>query len=104
LLAPLGIAQTPDRWPGWDAAGSILFLGVLGTGAAYVVYFALIQTAGVSRAILVTYLVPAFALAYGAIFLDEGIRVRALVGLVLILGGTAAATGLLSWRRARQRE
>jgi drug/metabolite transporter (DMT)-like permease len=104
LLAPLGIAQSPDHWPGWDTAGSILFLGVLGTGAAYLIYFALIQTAGVSRAILVTYLVPAFALAYGAIFLDEGIRVRALLGLVLILGGTAAATGLLSLRRVRSRE
>jgi drug/metabolite transporter (DMT)-like permease len=104
VLAPFGIAQAPEHWPGWDTAGSVIFLGLLGTGVAYLVYFALIKTAGVSRAILVTYLVPAFALVYGAVFLDEAIRVRALVGLALILAGTTAATGLLSVRRARSRE
>ena len=50
-------------------------------------------SAGASRAILVTYLVPAFALVYGAVFLDEKVTVSALVGLALILGGTALATG-----------
>ena len=92
-LAPLAVVQRPSTWPGFDVAGSILSLGLLGTGLAYLVYFSLIQTAGVSRAILVTYLVPAFALVYGSVFLDEPVRARAIVGLVLILGGTAAATG-----------
>jgi drug/metabolite transporter (DMT)-like permease len=68
-------------------------LGALGSGVAYVLYFTLIASAGASRAILVTYLVPAFALVYGAIFLDEEITTSALVGLALILGGTALATG-----------
>ena len=85
--------QAPGHWPGWDTAGSILSLGLLGTGVAYLIYFSLIQTAGATRAILVTYLVPAFALVYGGLFVDESITVRAVVGLVLILGGTAAATG-----------
>ena len=44
-------------------------------------------------AILVTYLVPAFALVYGTVFLDEPVTVSALAGLVLILGGTALGTG-----------
>lgn len=98
-LLPFAIAQRPAAWPGVDVAGSILSLGLLGTGLAYLVYFSLIQTAGVSRAILVTYLVPAFALAYGAVFLDESVTVRAIVGLVLVLGGTAAATGSARLRR-----
>ena len=78
-----------------------LALGVLGSGIAYLLYFAIIASAGASRAILVTYLVPAFALAYGAVFLDEAITATALAGLALVLAGTALATGLV--RRARVR-
>ena len=98
-MAPAAIVQHPDGWPGWGVGGAILSLGLLGTGLAYLIYFALIKSAGVSRAILVTYLVPAFALAYGSVFLDEPVTVRALVGLALILGGTAAATGSSRLRR-----
>ena len=68
-------------------------LGALGSGVAYLLYFTLIARAGASRAILVTYLVPAFALVYGAVFLDEAVTATALAGLALILGGTALATG-----------
>jgi drug/metabolite transporter (DMT)-like permease len=66
---------------------------VLGTGVAYLLYFALIVRAGASRAILVTYLVPAFALVYGWLILGEAVTPSALAGLALILGGTALATG-----------
>ena len=45
---------------------AVAALGALGSGIAYLLYFALIASAGASRAILVTYLVPAFALVYGA--------------------------------------
>ena len=47
-------------------ARGVVALGVLGSGIAYLLYFAIIASAGASRAILVTYLVPAFALVYGA--------------------------------------
>ncbi len=62
-------------------------LGVLGSALAYVLYFALIARAGASRAILVTYLVPAFALVYGWLILGEAVTASALAGLALILGG-----------------
>jgi drug/metabolite transporter (DMT)-like permease len=103
ITAPAAIVQAPDAWPGWDTAGSILSLGILGTGAAYLIYFALIQTAGATRAILVTYLVPGFALVYGALFVDESVTLRALAGLALILGGTAAATGSVGFSRWTRR-
>jgi drug/metabolite transporter (DMT)-like permease len=76
---------------------------VLGSGIAYLLYFAIIASAGASRAILVTYLVPAFALAYGAIFLDEAITTTALAGLALVLAGTALATGLVRARSSSVR-
>ena len=74
---------------------------MLGSGLAYVLYYALLQGAGASRAILVTYLVPAMALLYGAVFLGEEVTTVALVGLVLVLGGVALGTGTVALRRWR---
>src|SRR5437764_431983 len=56
ISAPAGLARLPGGWPGWKAFGSVVALGVLGLGVAYLLYFALIAQAGASRAILVTYL------------------------------------------------
>jgi drug/metabolite transporter (DMT)-like permease len=100
IMAPFGIAQLPDETPPAGAIAAVVALGALATGIAYLLYFRLIASAGASRAILVTYLVPAFALVYGAVFLDETVTLTALAGLALILGGTALATGLAG-RRAR---
>ena len=94
LMAPVGLAQLPDSMPAAKVVLAVVALGALGSGFAYLLYFALIASAGASRAILVTYLVPAFALAYGAVFLDEAVTATALTGLALVLGGTALATGL----------
>lgn len=106
---PAGIAQAPaGMWHG-ETIAAILVLGLVGTAVAYLLFFALIQKAGAVYAGLVTYLVPPIALAYGALFLGERFGAYALVGLVLILGGVAMATGavrLASFRsrRAEARE
>jgi drug/metabolite transporter (DMT)-like permease len=94
FVAPFALAQLPATTPGAGTLAAVVALGALGTGVAYLLYFTIIASAGASRAILVTYLVPAFALVYGAVFLDEPLSVIAVVGLGLILGGTALATGL----------
>ena len=99
IIAPFALAQLPDEAPSAGAIAAVVALGALGSGIAYLLYFAIIARAGASRAILVTYLVPAFALVYGAVFLDEKVTVSALVGLALILGGTALATGAARARR-----
>lgn len=93
LAAPVALVRLPSEPPAAKAVAAIVALGALGTGLAYLLYFTLIARAGASRAILVTYLVPAFALLYGTLILDEPVTVSALAGLVLILGGTALGTG-----------
>jgi len=100
LLAPFAVLQRPGSSPPAKAWLAVVALGILSTGIAYLLYFALIASAGASRAILVTYLVPAFALVYGAVFLDEAVTVVAVSGLVLVLAGTALATGLARARAA----
>ena len=99
LALPFGLAQLPSEAPPAKAVAAIVALGALSTGVAYLLYFTLIARAGAARAILVTYLVPAFALVYGTVLLDEPVTVSALVGLVLILGGTALGTGMRFRRR-----
>jgi len=92
---PLGVAQLPDQVPGWKVIGSVVALGVGGLSVAYLLYFEIIARAGASYAVLVTYLVPALALGYGAIFLHESITATAVAGLLLILGGVALGSGTL---------
>lgn len=91
LVAPVGIAQADA--PGWEATLSVLYLGVLATGVAYLLYFGLIAGAGASKAVLVTYLVPSLALLYGAVFLGETVTAVAVAGLALVLAGVALGTG-----------
>ena len=99
LSAPAGLLQFSGEAPGWKPVASVVILGVVGTGLAYILYFGLILGAGASKAILVTYLVPALALVYGAVFLDEEVTAVALGGLLLILLGVALGTGTLGRRR-----
>jgi len=47
----------------------------------------------------VTYLVPLFAMLWGAWFLGEAVTRPMLGGGAVILIGTALATGVLRWRR-----
>ena len=102
LIAPIGLLQLPAAAPGVDTLLAVAALGALGSALAYVLYFALIARAGASRAILVTYLVPAFALVYGAVFLGEQVTATALGGLVLVLAGTTLATGVTRLRASRR--
>jgi drug/metabolite transporter (DMT)-like permease len=101
LLLPFGLAQAPSELPSWDAIGSVVVLGVLGTFVGQLLFFRLIYDYGSARAALVVYLLPVTALFYGAFFLDEPITAQALVGLVLILIGTALGSGLALRRRRR---
>jgi drug/metabolite transporter (DMT)-like permease len=92
VMAPFGLATLPASIPGWKETASVAVLGVVGTGIAYVLYFVMIRDAGASRSILVTYLVPPVALAYGVLLLGESLQAAAVVGLALILGGVALAS------------
>lgn len=99
--APFGLAQAPHDVPSWQTFASIAVLGVIGTALAYLLFFAIVSSAGSGYASLVTYLVPPIALAYGAIFLDERFGPAAFVALAIILAGVALGTGGLRLARRR---
>ena len=99
VILPFGLLQLPDQVPSHEALGAVAALGVVGTSIAYLVHYRIVNTWGSSRASLVTYLLPAFALFYGAVFLDEPLTVNALLGLALILGGVGLGSGVVRLRR-----
>ena len=95
VLAVPGLLLWPARWPSAGAWAAALALAVLCTGLAYVLYFRLIVRIGPARAMAVTYLLPAFAMLWGALFLGEPVTPAMLAGGAVILAGTALATGLV---------
>jgi drug/metabolite transporter (DMT)-like permease len=84
VALPSGAPPTPSG----KAVLALLFLGAVGTGVAYLIFFTLVSEIGPSRTMLVTYLAPVFAVAYGAAFLDEAITVGVVLGIVLVIGGS----------------
>ena len=95
FLTPLGAVQAPSHFPSWGVVAAVLALALLGTVAGQLLYFRLIYRYGSARASLVVYLLPVTALFYGALLLNEPITTSAIVGLVLILTGTALGSGVL---------
>jgi drug/metabolite transporter (DMT)-like permease len=102
VILPFGIAQGPSELPGWEAVAAVAALGLVGTALGLLLYLGLLQNHGSAKGSLVVYLLPPTALFYGAVFLDEPIRLTAIVGLALILAGVAIASGLVRPVRRRQ--
>jgi drug/metabolite transporter (DMT)-like permease len=96
LLAPVGLATAPGSMPGLGPVAAVSALGVLGTGIAFAIFYSLIGWVGPARTFIVTYIAPAFAVFYGAMFLDERISIATVAGLALIVGGSWLAAGGLS--------
>lgn len=98
LLLPPALLDVPTAMPTAGAVGSLLALALLGTALAQILLFGILERYGARRLSLVTYLMPGFAIVYGAVLLDEPLSVAALGGLALILGGVALGSGAVGER------
>lgn len=87
--------------PSANAFLAIVFLALMATALAYVVYFRIITMAGASNVMLVTFLVPASSILLGTLFLDERLALNHYAGMALIIAGLAAIDGRL-FRRGPQ--
>jgi len=77
-------------------------IGGLCSGVAYMVYFKLLGDIGAAPALTVSFLIPVFGILWGVLFLHERVGWNMPIGAVLIVVGTALATGfsprvLLAW-------
>jgi drug/metabolite transporter (DMT)-like permease len=84
ILGPL--TEKPFEFPSlpitWIAA---LWLGILGSGLAMIMFYYLLHEIGPTRTSLVTYLFPVGGVILGVIFLDELLSWQLLAGSVLII-------------------
>ena len=92
VFAPSALSNLPDAMPSFSATASLIGLGVLSTGLAFMIYFGLIKEIGQARGSLVTYLNTAFAVVLGVIILGEPITIGMIVGLPLVLVGSYFAS------------
>ena len=97
-LLPLLYWFLPPQLPGLGAWMALLALAVLCTSLAYLMYFRLLAEIGSTKAITVTFLIPMFGSLWGALFIDEKITIMMVVGMMIILLGTAMVTGILNIR------
>jgi drug/metabolite transporter (DMT)-like permease len=89
LVAPLALYTWPEHAIPTRSWVSAILLGVLCTGAAFVIYYRLIHRIGGPRAAAVTYLVPLFGLVWAWLILGEAVTRTMAIAAVLILGGVA---------------
>ena len=89
---------TPRAWL------SLVVLAIACTAVAYLMFFRLIANVGASRAVTVAFLIPAFGVLWGIMFLDEAFTLETALGCAVILVGTALTTGLLEPRACKEPE
>jgi drug/metabolite transporter (DMT)-like permease len=104
VLALPAVATWPTRMPSAGAWWALGGLAVLVSALGHLMYFRLIARVGPARAISVTFLLPAFGVLWGAVFLGEAVSAEMLVGCAVILVGTALATGIMSLPAAIARD
>jgi drug/metabolite transporter (DMT)-like permease len=85
--------------PDPQAIFSILWLGILGSGVAYLFVFRLFAHWGATRTTLVAYLIPPVGIALGYLVLQEPVDARLILGTTFVIAGV----GLVNSRFGRRR-
>jgi len=85
--------------PDAEAIFSILWLGILGSGLAYLFVFRLFAAWGATRTTLVAYLIPVVGIVLGYLVLEEPVDARIILGTALVIAGV----GLVNSRFGRRR-
>jgi drug/metabolite transporter (DMT)-like permease len=93
-----------DVQPTPEALFSIAWLGILGSGVAYLAYFTVLRAWGATRTSMVAYLLPVVGIALGALVLGDPITLNRIGGTALVIGGIAIVNSGTALRRYRGRK
>ena len=103
LLISSAVAIAFERpWearPDLEAVFSIVWLGILGSGFAYLALFRIMAVWGATRTTLVAYEIPVWGIVLGFLVLNEPIDLRLLIGTGLVVGGVALVNGKFGRRQ-----
>lgn len=99
VLLPALPFTIPQETPAITVIFAVLALALLSTAFAYILYFRLIKNVGSTKALTVTYLIPLFAMLWGAILLKETVTTSMILGCGLVLLGVGIANDLFAMLR-----
>jgi drug/metabolite transporter (DMT)-like permease len=72
-----------------DAWFAVIWLGIMGSGLAFLVFFRLVKNWGATRTAMVAYVMPIWGIILGAVVLSEAIGLDRLSGTALVIAGIA---------------
>ena len=75
--------------PAPEAILAVAWLGIFGSGLAYLCYFTILANWGATRTSMVAYLLPVVGIALGAVVMQDPVTVNRIVGTGLIIAGIA---------------
>jgi drug/metabolite transporter (DMT)-like permease len=103
MMLPLA-ALADQPWtlapPGLVPVAAVIVMGVLSTALAYILFFQILETAGATNLMLVTFLIPVSGILLGVLVLGETLRPQHLLGMACIAASLALIDGRLLGRRA----
>jgi len=100
IVTPV-LAAAPIALPSARAFVSVVALGVLGTGLAYVLNYGLIRDAGATVASTVAYAIPLFSTLAGVLVLGEPLTWNQPAGALVVVLGVVVSQG--RWRAIARR-
>jgi drug/metabolite transporter (DMT)-like permease len=86
--APFQLPSMPLTWI------AVIWLGLLGSWIAYLLYFSLIQSVGPTRSVLVTYVFPVVGVILGVLFLNESLDFNLVLGSSMVV----ASIVVVNWQ------
>lgn len=92
----LPLAHAPTAQIGFQGWGSVIALGALGSGLAYVFNYAVVRARGSAVASTVTYVIPVVSTVLGVVVLNESLHWNQPVGVAVLLAGVAFSQGRLA--------
>ena len=101
IVATLALVFEKPLAVAWNtnALIAVLWLGLLGSGAAYLIMFRLLGRIGATATSQLAYLLPVVGIVTGALMFNEAVDGRVIGGTALILGGVTLVNSKFGTRR-----
>jgi drug/metabolite transporter (DMT)-like permease len=93
-----------DVHPAPEAVFAVVWLGILGSGVAYLAYFTVLRTWGATRTSMVAYLLPVVGIVLGGLVLNEPVTLNRLAGTALVIAGIAIVNSGAAIQRYQGRD
>lgn len=106
IVAPLALLfdhPFTSVHPAPEAVLAVVWLGVLGSGVAYLCYFTVLQQWGATRTSTVSYLLPVVGITLGGLVLGDPVTANRIAGTAMVIAGIAIVSSGPSVRRRLDR-